>query len=206
MAQVERRRYIGPYGHKHRPARVEGVGLLYRLEIVEVDREKNEIRFDRAGVPPVPITAEALARLYGDEFESADNFCSHRLASGQYCSEKRVEGSQYCTLHGMLLGVTSNGVPNTNVESVEIHPDTATILLKTIPGIAGETTVHKDLRPFAETQLLHQLQAGAAGPKEDVPTFPPDQDDLWAMSGFDPDEDEEDVPLDGPPPGIAADE
>lgn len=99
---VERRRYVGPYGRRHRPAHVGGVGYLYHLEVVELDREKGEIRFDRAGVPPTPLTQEGLSKLFGNEFLSADDYCTHKNADGRTCDAKRVDGSELCEFHKML--------------------------------------------------------------------------------------------------------
>ena len=99
---LERRRYVGPYGRRHSPARIDGVGYLYYLEVVELDREKKEIRFERAGVPPTALTQEGLAKLFGEEFESADDYCTHKKADGRTCEAKRVPGTVLCQLHGML--------------------------------------------------------------------------------------------------------
>lgn len=102
---TERRRYIGAYGRKHRTAFVPGVGNLYLNELVDVDRDKNEVRHVASGIKLNDLTADALATLYGDEFVSADTDCTYTLASGAVCEKKRVAGTVYCELHGMLAGV-----------------------------------------------------------------------------------------------------
>lgn len=102
---IERRRYVGPYGHKHRTAHVPGVGNLYLNELVDVDREANEVRHVFTGTKLNDLTHEALATLYGPEFVSADTDCTYKLASGAICEKPRVEGTVYCALHGMLADV-----------------------------------------------------------------------------------------------------
>ncbi len=73
--------YIGPYGRRQNPARCEGVGEFYYLDVV-------------------PIPEGMIASLPAHDWRRADGLCQFQKLDGKICgSDKLVAGSQFCEIH-----------------------------------------------------------------------------------------------------------
>src|SRR5688572_16642253 len=97
--------YCGPYGRRHHPAYVSGVGYVYFNQIIEMD-------------------AEVFETLPVDEWKAIGACCRHIKLDGTLCEEPPVPNTHLCKFHTEELKQSVQSLVKDDDANTELSPTT----------------------------------------------------------------------------------